>query len=754
MYIAALERLDRGDNLGGTRKCNLKKKKRQGPNTKSKVQRLQREEASPEEDLFPIKNSSQDFLEVRKAEYVGYQKRIQRERDLLFSQNSRPVPAFNRRPRYLADEGLYVGKRPSMSQNNENILESRILKMEEGKKWIGDDGRIMALPDPIKESSTRPPLFHMEEDLDPALQTVYRKATKSKYENTDSTLDPEGDYKLDVDVSGLIFSHHPLFSREHVLGARLAQLYDQYLTRQHNNLTGHLTDKLNGLRSALRNILEIHDGQSLTQAMQQRISDYSLEVRNTRQLRDSEQEKDRTLLKTVIKVWKKIKALREFQKFINTPYKLFLRKENVDQASDEQVYEDEILAEVVELEAENEEDYQRKLAEYRKQLAEWKLSRRKQKAKKKKRKKKKKGQLQDESKGPEGEECPKPEPPEKPDFDSIEQQVREKASRIRRKPGESVLIPELHASGNITANDLCPRAEVARRRDVKRRNFFIKILYNCKEVSRTDSSSLNTDFRVHFGQIFNLKIVNPHQSITLQVFEKIGLFSSHLAQVFIPVPEPSVLTGSVPLDEFEFSSNQRVMFDHEGVGSDVPLSFEPDNSNKQTLLTSGKLSCCVSWGVGDDDVPLAPPVSQHPGGIHSGLHRLDAVTSIWGCGLHDMEKALELAKQSRLDPNDPKNVSILHLLKVTRSGEVKAPEYFRLEQQQEEFNFVTDEELERSCLLRVRNQKVAVSENYKCAPGLEREVYDKMIQIPDWTNDRIIKIQQQLWRTFSNIFLQ
>ena len=93
-----------------------------------------------------------------------------------------------------------------------------------------------------------------------------------------------------------------------------------------------------------------------------------------------------------------------------------------------------------------------------------------QKAKKKKRKKKKKGQLQDdteededqelsESEGPEEEDCPKPDPPEGPDFDSIEQQVREKALRIRRKPGESVLIPELHASGNITANDLCPRYE-------------------------------------------------------------------------------------------------------------------------------------------------------------------------------------------------------------------------------------------------------------------------------------------------------
>lgn len=54
----------------------------------------------------------------------------------------------------------------------------------------------------------------------------------------------EGDFQLDVDISGLVFSHHPLFSREHVLGSRLAQLYDHYLTRQHNNLTGHLTDKV------------------------------------------------------------------------------------------------------------------------------------------------------------------------------------------------------------------------------------------------------------------------------------------------------------------------------------------------------------------------------------------------------------------------------------------------------------------------------------------------------------------------------
>lgn len=37
--------------------------------------------------------------------------------------------------------------------------------------------------------------------------------------------------------------------------------------------------QLNGLRNALRNMFEIHGGQSLTPVMQQRISEYSLEVR-------------------------------------------------------------------------------------------------------------------------------------------------------------------------------------------------------------------------------------------------------------------------------------------------------------------------------------------------------------------------------------------------------------------------------------------------------------------------------------------
>lgn len=76
--------------------------------------------------------------------------------------------------------------------------------------------------------------------------------------------------------------------------------------------------------------------------------------------------------------------------------------------------------------------------------------------------------------------------------------------------------------------------------------------------------------------------------------------------------------------------------------------------------------------------------------------------------------------------------SVPMVRQVASSGEVTAPEYFRLEQLQEEFNFVTDEELERSKrfrLLRLRNQEVAEFRNYKCIPALEREVTDKVFQV-------------------------
>lgn len=152
-------------------------------------------------------------------------------------------------------------------------------------------------------------------------------------------------------------------------------------------------------------------------------------------------------------------------------------------------------------------------------------------------------------------------------------------------------------------------------------------------------------------------------------------------------------------------------------------------------------------------------LTAYPLCVFSGLSHLDAVSYIGASGLYDMKKIREWATQSRLDPNDPKNTSIMQLLKVSitrvgccarqwggfavgtfvpvlwqvaSSGEVTAPEYFRLEQLQEEFDFVTDDELEKSKrfrLLRLRNRGVPEFRNYKSVPAVEREVTDKVFQV-------------------------
>lgn len=51
-------------------------------------------------------------------------------------------------------------------------------------------------------------------------------------------------------------------------------------------------------------------------------------------------------------------------------------------------------------------------------------------------------------------------------------------------------------------------------------------------------------------------------------------------------------------------------------------------------------------------------------GCYCGFSRLDAVSCIGASGLYDVKKIGEWAAQSRLDPNDPKNTSIMQLLKV------------------------------------------------------------------------------------------
>ncbi|MEJ1274550.1 hypothetical protein NN561_005436 [Cricetulus griseus] len=159
-----------------------------------------------EDFLLGLASTAHDFVSVRAAEYESVHIRLEKEKEILFTPSRLTVPTYkklpeNVQPRFLEDEGLYIGARPEVARTNENIMENRLLIQEPAVKYVHSRQRMIG------------------------------------------SGDPPGNFQLDIDISGLIFSHHPCFSREHVLASKLAQLYDQYLARQQRNKTQFLTDK-------------------------------------------------------------------------------------------------------------------------------------------------------------------------------------------------------------------------------------------------------------------------------------------------------------------------------------------------------------------------------------------------------------------------------------------------------------------------------------------------------------------------------
>lgn len=51
-------------------------------------------------------------------------------------------------------------------------------------------------------------------------------------------------YQLDLYISNIIFSHHYLFTHEHVLAARLLELHECFQKRQQQNVTHLLSEKV------------------------------------------------------------------------------------------------------------------------------------------------------------------------------------------------------------------------------------------------------------------------------------------------------------------------------------------------------------------------------------------------------------------------------------------------------------------------------------------------------------------------------
>ncbi|VDI43750.1 coiled-coil and C2 domain-containing protein 2A [Mytilus galloprovincialis] len=701
--------------------------------------------------LDDIDEEGVGMVAIRRADYDDTPETEKKREEMLFIPSVFSTPTEQKvgeqqQPRFLEDEGFYVGTRPDLGGWNLNIMENRLLKHGD-KEWFGEDGRMLALPNPLRPKPSRP---QVPEEPEPFLETVYRKAVVREYDNRyiDGSMDNAGFYQLDVDMNSISFSHHHLFSREHVLAERLTTLYGQYCARKNKNMTEFLTEKLKALKSSalhLREHMVVHKSEhsySDRSNYERRLQDYKYEIRKTRALRDKEEYSDRQLLKNIIHTWKDLKAQRDTQNFNNTPARLQIHKEEVDKIHDQAQWKLEIEEELEEMKEEHEEEYEHKRASYEQQMKELKKQRdAKEEARKRQRRKGSKGSQKsqksklsaeqeqdladDDKKILEEEDLPEPDPPVEFDTEAVKSKIKEKVMTSRRRPGEPKLYPELTQTSSITPTNQCPRGEQQRREDISKCKIYIKVMFNNKEVSRTPSKILSQDFKVNFGQIYNLKIVQWPESIKFQIHETLGFGSEMLAELCVGIPEVSVTSQSVQLENMEFSSDHRVHHSHEGVGSGLPFTFNK-TGEMMTLMTTGEISTSVAWAVDENGIPLVPPVTGTALNVVDAMKKMDPMAAIGATGVVDIQKLSKWFEESRLDPNDPANADLVYMLKP-KGGEIQLhpPDYFRLEQLQEEFNFCDDTDIannKRFQLLELRDGEVAEFKNYKLVPAVEKEI--------------------------------
>ncbi|XP_013361671.1 PREDICTED: protein CC2D2B isoform X4 [Chinchilla lanigera] len=619
-----------------------------------------------------------DLFEVKAAEYEDDQEKQTKEQANIFVPSSSPVANQYKLPkgmipRILEDEGFYIQKKPKIFKKTCNKMENRLLKLSKGKCWFEESGEIMSLPSPIRQSWN----FRLntnKESLNPALKTTYKKAIKSHIGSSfRNKMEGQREmYQLDLNIIGLQFSHHPLFNQEQVLCARLLQLYECFQERQKQNLPQLLYEKLKTLTNATQSVNENFE---ITQLMRKSLQDYTWQISNTKQLYNLELEKDLSLLHSVLQTWKQIKSLRQRQGFTSTTVKLLFQRMEMNK-SDEQ--EQAQMSEVSET------------------------------------KKKTEGKILKHE--------------EKQESFSLLASELEETEIERTNP--ITLRPQLYFTAELTNLSNCPLHEQNRRAKIQKLKYFIKIFYNNKQVSCTSVSSLQFDFKVMFQQIFNIQLIYSPETICLEVYE-ISKRTSLLAKLYLPLPNNTELKGKTVLEYVEFSSDKLVIPADGEVGSNVPFLLEGSRTEELCLLTSGKLSYSLSWALDENGIPLAP-MSQSLRATNYGLLRNVEVRSIPGIPWFiNAQKLFQWADEVRIDPNNPEYSELMELIMYMRHKGQDIPQYFRLEQLQDEFNFVSEEEIKKSKrfqLLQLRNTGQLDIFLLQQVPLYDREIPDLVFQ--------------------------
>ncbi|XP_045591878.2 coiled-coil and C2 domain-containing protein 2A isoform X1 [Procambarus clarkii] len=667
------------------------------------------------------------------ATYVSYHERCANDEATLFVPSMLPSDVQNKinadtELRNLEDEGLFVGAKPYITPTNINIIENRLLQQGD-RHWFSETGSLERLDNPISDQFYRHLPTDLETQEEPLAVFVGPRPSECL-----QTMSPDDGGVLDVELAQLTFTHHPLFSPEHVSASQLTQAYNTYVERAAAGVTKILQNKLLVLRQSLAKLRQIKPNsrrqyKSVNEEIDsvRRLEIYRQEIRDCREEFNTEAERDRILLANILKIWKNIKHVRRSNKYYSTSLKLIIRKENVNKEDEEERRKEELEEEFKELLEEYEEDYEKKMKKYEKEMTEWKATHKKKKEAKKRQQKRQKSVLDEDFEGSllqaaqdetilSSPEAAKPQPPKPIDKQKVQLEVLEVFSRTRRPPGEPILQLELSQSSSVTDNNLCPEPEKRRRQAAGKNRVWVKVLINNKLVTQTPSASFGNDFTMHIGQTYRMALSSWPRHITLEVMEGASLRQTLVASAFLPVPSRTNICKDI-FTSVDFSGTQVVSHNHEGVGCGL-LESEYGSS-----LTCGMIRYRLGWARGEEGEILAPAgpspaaLSSHSP-LKSHLHpRADpAIIKKW-------------LKNARIDPNDPSNASLVNHLKKAAEGKSKSTNYFEIDNFEGEF--CTEADLDSNVRLRVlqlRAEDVPEFRGLRLVPAIESEVLRKTLE--------------------------
>ncbi|XP_059610897.1 coiled-coil and C2 domain-containing protein 2A [Phlebotomus argentipes] len=362
---------------------------------------------------------------------------------------------------------------------------------------------------------------------------------------------------LSIHFSTIQFGHHPLFSEEHVLAQRVENLFKTYTDLQKCDLAGQLRQKLITKRRMCKGLAQ-KESKSDEDAL--KLNKHRTELRITRKKLHEEEQRIRENIKDLLGEYKKLKSLREKQKFNLTTIKLTITATEMSKEEDEEAFKRDFNEELDEM---LDEAYQEYLEE-----------------------KKKYTELVKNIK--EGDKDP--DPIERPNVETIKNTLQELYSKTMRGIGEPV-VHIITARIERTEVKNSPR-EVNRIRKLKNTKFMLKISLNDDVVDIVKDLTADDQFEIRINTTISVRLIRKlPERIKLQLYEMQCMIPRlKIASITLPVPEDRDHFEHCETRSFDFTNNRDILSDV-GIGTGKFCRIE----GSQDLYIHGKISLTIGW---------------------------------------------------------------------------------------------------------------------------------------------------------------